>query len=265
MTQHAHLDPSSFFLEGGETGILLIHGFTGSPPEMRWVGDYLNARGLTVSGPLLPGHGTTPAEMNRCRWIDWTGHVEKALAELRARCRQVFVGGLSMGSLLTLYLAAHHPDLPGAIAYSPAVWTADRLIYLVPIAKYLKPFRANSGDSDLVDPEADLQLWSYDVVPVRAADELLKLIRQVRRLLPRITCPLLIIHSTGDAMIHPDSARRTYESVGSEDKQLITLNESGHGITVDHQWEFVAKKTYDFIRNRVDSKRRLSWVNAITG
>ena len=95
------------------TGVLLIHGYTGSPTEMRWIGDYLHARGLTVSGPLLPGHGTTPEAMNRCRWTDWTGHVEAALADLRTRCARVFVGGLSMGSLLTLYLAAHHPDLPG--------------------------------------------------------------------------------------------------------------------------------------------------------
>lgn len=248
MTQHAHLDPAAFFLEGGATGVLLIHGFTGSPPEMRRVGDYLNARGFTVSGPLLPGHGATPAEMNRCRWTDWTGHAEKALAELRARCRRVFVGGLSMGSLLTLHLAAHHPDLPGAIVYSPAAWTADRLIYLAPIAKHFMPLRAKAGASDLVDPEADLQLWSYDIDPVAAADELLKLIRQVRRLLPRVTCPLLIVHSTGDRAIHPDSARRTYEAVGSKDKQLITLNGSGHCITVDREWQFVAEETDHFIR-----------------
>ncbi len=139
MTQHAHLDPSAFFLEGGytgegdRTGVLLIHGYTGSPTEMRWIGDYLHARGLTVSGPLLPGHGTTPEAMNRCRWTDWTGHVEAALADLRARCTRVFVGGLSMGSLLTLHLAARHPDLPrGDHRYSPAVWTATSKIYLTP-------------------------------------------------------------------------------------------------------------------------------------
>jgi carboxylesterase len=249
MTQHAHLDPSAFTLEGGPTGVLLIHGYTGSPPEMRWIGDYLAARGLTVSAPLLPGHGATPEAMNRCRWTDWTGHVEQALADLRARCRRVFVGGLSMGSLLTLHLAAHHPDLPGALVYSPAVWTADRLIYLTPIMKHLQPLRPKSGDGDLMDPQADRRLWSYDVEPVRAAHELLKLILHVRRALPRVTCPLLIIHSTGDRVIHPDSARRTLARAGAADKELITLHESGHCITVDREWESVAAQTYDFIRN----------------
>jgi carboxylesterase len=242
MTQHAHLDPSAFFLgggytgEGGQTGILLIHGFTGSPSEMRRIG-----------GPLLPGHGTTPEAMNRCRWTDWTGHVEAALADLRARCVRVFVGGLSMGSLLTLYLAIQHPDLPGAIAYSPATWVADRKIYLSPIAKYFQALRPVSGASDTVDPEADRCHWSYDVYPVAAAHELLKLSWQVRRQLSRITCPLLIIHSTGDRSIHPDSARRTYERIGAQDKQLITLHKSGHCITVDAEWGYVAEQSYTFI------------------
>lgn len=249
MAQHTHLDPSAFFLEGGPTGVLLIHGYTGSPPEMRWIGDTLHARGCTVSGPLLPGHGTTPEDINRRRWTDWTSHVEQALAELRARCQRVFVGGLSMGSLLTLYLAAQHPDLSGIIAYSPAVWVADPLIYAVPIGKHFQPLRPKAPGSDLVDPKADLQLWSYTMDPLRATHELLKLMLRVRRLLPRITCPALVIYSTGDSVIHPQSAARTYQRLRSADKQLITLETSGHCITVDQHWEFVAARTLDFIQS----------------
>jgi carboxylesterase len=250
MTQHSHLDPSAFFLEGGPVGVLLIHGFTGSPPEMRLVGDYLHQRGYTVSGPLLPGHGTTVDDMNRRKWTEWTDCVEKALANLQARCETVFVGGLSMGSVLTLYLAAHHPELPGVILYSPAVWPADRLIYLTPVLKYLirKKPKSDESDSDLTDPEADLRLWSYEENPVFAAHELLKLIRHVRRLLPQIIRPILVIHSTLDTAIHPSSARRTYEQVGSADKELVTLRNSGHCITVDSEWETVAEKTYEFIQ-----------------
>ena len=250
MTRHSHLDPSSFFLEGGPVGVLLIHGFTGSPPEMRLLGDYLHQRGYTVSGPLLPGHGTTVEDMNRCKWTEWTGHVEQSLADLQARCETVFVGGLSMGSVLTLYLAAHHPELPGAITYSPAVVVANRLIYLAPALKHLLPTRSQSGESDLTDPEADLRLWSYEQDPVFAAHELLKLIRRVRRLLPQVTCPLLVIHSTLDTAIHPTSAQFTYDRVGSTDKELVTLRNSGHCITVDSEWESVAAKTYEFIQAR---------------
>ena len=248
MTRHSHLDPSPFFLEDGPVGVLLIHGFTGSPPEMRLVGDYLHQRGFTVSGPLLPGHGTTVENMNRCTWTDWTGRVESALADLQIRCETVFVGGLSMGAVLTLYLAAHHPELPGAILYSPAAWPADRLIYLTPVLKYLVHEKPKLDDSDLTDPAADLQLWSYEKNPTFAAHEFLKLFRRVRRLLPQVVCPLLIIHSTLDTAIHPNSARLTYERVGSADKELVTLHNSGHCITVDSEWESVAEKTYEFIQ-----------------
>jgi carboxylesterase len=248
MPQHPHLDPSAFFLQGSPVGVLLIHGFTGAPVEMRMVGDYLHQRGHTVSGPRLPGHGTTVEDMNRCKWTDWTSHVERSLADLQARCETVFVGGLSMGSLLTLHLAARHPELPGAIIYSPATWVANRLIYLSPALKHLISKKKKSDESDLTDPEAHLRLWHYDYDPAIAGHELLKLIRQVRRVLPQVTCPLLIIHSTLDTSIHPTSARRTYEQVGSTDKELVTLHNSGHCITVDSEWELVAKTTHAFIQ-----------------
>ncbi len=248
MTRHPHLDPSPFLLEGGPLGILLIHGFTGSPPEMRLVGDYLHRRGMTVYAPLLPGHGTTVEEMNRCRWTDWADHVERALADLRARCQTVFVGGLSMGALLTLYLAARHPDLPGAILYAPATIVADRLIYLTPVLKYVIPRRPKSPEKDLADPEADLRIWSYEENPVRAAHELLKLTYYVRRRLPEVTCPLLIFYGTRDRAIHPRSARYTCERAGSTDKELVILHNSGHCLTVDMEWETVAEKTWAFIQ-----------------
>jgi carboxylesterase len=258
MPRHTHLDPSAFFLEGGPVGVLLIHGFTGAPIEMRMVGDYLHRQGLTVSGPLLPGHGTIVDDMNRCRWTDWTGHVEKALADLQSRCETVFVGGLSMGSLLTLYLAANHSELSGIIIYSPAVKVADRLLYLAPVLKYAIPKKRKSDDSDLTDPEAELRLWHYDENPAFAAHELLKLIRLVRRLLPQVTCPTLTIYSILDQAIHPDSARYTHEHVGSSDKELIRLANSGHCLTVDSEWEFVALKTYEFIQAHLLPTQRSS-------
>ncbi len=248
MTQHAHLDPSAFSLDGGPVGVLLIHGFTGAPPEMRLVGDYLHQRGYTISGPRLPGHGTNVDDMNRRKWTEWTRCVENALIDLRNRCKTVFVGGLSMGSVLTLHLAAQYPEISGAIVYSPAAWVSNRLLFLTPVLKYVIPKQAQSGESDLTDPEADGRLWSYDENPIAAAHEFLKLTRQVRRALPRVTCPTLIIHSTLDSAIHPDSARRTYERIGSADKELVTLHNSGHCITVDSEWQAVAQKTYEFIQ-----------------
>jgi len=247
MTRQPDLDPAPFSLEGGAVGALLIHGFTGSPPEMRLVGDYLHERGLTVSAPLLPGHGTTAEQLNRCRWTDWTDHVEEAYLDLRSRCEMVFLGGLSMGSLLTIHLAARY-DPRGAVLYSPAVKVADPLIHLTPLLKHVVPARVKSGRSDLTDPEADQRKWSYEVFPTSAAHELLKLIRHSRRLLPRVTCPLLVVHSTRDETIQPDSAKYAYERAGSGDKELVTLHNSGHVLTVDSEWRFVAEKTHTFVQ-----------------
>jgi carboxylesterase len=256
MTHHTQLDPSAFYLEGGPVGVLLIHGFTGSPPEMRLVGDYLNQRGLTVCGPLLPGHGTTAEDLNRCQWTDWTAQTERDLGQLQAVCETVFVGGLSMGALLTLYLAARHPELSGAIVYAPATMVANRLIYLTPILKYLRREvpKSGEGDSDLTDAEAEGRLWSYDTHPSFATHELLKLSRQVQRLLPQVTCPLLVIHSTLDRTIHPSSAPLTYDRAASTDKELVTLHNSGHCLTVDSEWESVAEKTYQFIQERANKE-----------
>lgn len=247
------VDLSPFLLKAGSTGVLLLHGFTGSPPEMRLVGDYLHQRGFTVFAPLLPGHGTSVEDLNESKWTDWADCAEEALTELRSRCERVFVGGLSMGSLLTLYLAGHH-TLPGAVLYSPAVKVANRLIYLSPVLKYLVPKKPKSKKSDLTDPEAAQRKWSYDAFPSFAAHELLKLMRHARRLLPRVTCPLLIIHSTGDETIQPDAAEFTCERAGSPDKKVVTLHDSGHVITVDSEWRRVAEETYRFIQTHLPTK-----------
>ena len=248
MTQHSHLDPSAFLLDGGPIGALLIHGFTGSPPEMRSVGDYLNARGLTVSAPLLPGHGTDMDDMNRRRWSEWAASVEQALSDLQSRCSTVFVGGLSMGALLTLHLGAHHPEIAGLMTYSPAVLVASKLIYLTPVLKYLISKRSAAGESDLTDHDADSRIWCYEEQPLRAAHELLKLQRVVRHLLPAVKQPLRIIQSTGDAIIDSRCGQILYDEAGSTDKELVRLHNSGHNIMVDAEWEFVAEKTHEFIQ-----------------
>ena len=249
MTRQPHLDPSPFLLQGGPQGVLLIHGFTGSPPEMRPIGDYLHTRGFTVSAPLLPGHGTSVEDMNRSKWSDWTHHAEAALVDLQSRCQVVSVGGLSMGALLTLYLAARHPELRGAVLYSPAVKIASRLIHLSPVFKHLIASRPKSGESDLTDPQAPLRLWSYERNPSHAAHELLKLNARVKHSLAKVRCPLMIFQSTRDRTIQPDSAQFIYDHVSTpaDDRELVTLRNSGHCLTVDSEWTYVAQQTHQFM------------------
>src|ERR1700737_596377 len=93
---------TAFRIRGGTRGCLLIHGFAGTPPEVRGLGEYLAARGYDVMGPLLAGHGLTPEAMAETRWPDWVRSAEAALAELRRDCEEVFVGGQALGGTLSL-------------------------------------------------------------------------------------------------------------------------------------------------------------------
>jgi carboxylesterase len=249
MRQHPTTDPSPFFLCGGSIGILLVHGFTGAPPEMRRIGDYLNQKGLTVSAPLLPGHGTYVSDMNQYTWQAWVHHAGKALDELKASCREVFVGGLSMGSLIALQLAQERDSLKGIILFSPAIRLASRLIHFSPIAKhFMSSMKKKRGF--YVDPASEQYSWSYDEHPVMAGHELLKLIRQVEKMLPGVLCPALLIQSAKDPVIRSDSVRIIFQHIGSNDKQIMMLHNSGHRLTIDADWGKVAEKTYEFIAAR---------------
>jgi carboxylesterase len=249
MTRHPKMDPSPFILPGGPVGVLLIHGFTGAPPEMRTIGDYLNQQGLTVSAPLLPGHGTFVSDMNRFAWQDWVHHAGASLEALRSSCGRVFVAGLSMGSLIALYLAHTREGLSGIILFSPAIRLASRLIYLSPVAKYfMSAMQKEKGF--YIDPASERYCWAYDQHPVRAGHELLKLIRQIERILPKVTCPSLLIQSAKDPVIRAHSGRIIYDRIGSKDKELMMVHNSGHRITIDGERDIVAKKAYEFIAER---------------
>lgn len=241
-------DPKPFFLSGNQTGVLLIHGFTGAPAEMSLIGDYLHQRGMTVHAPLLPGHGTTVANLHGRRWPEWVESATTALHQLQQKCSPVFVGGLSLGSLLALYLAAHEPDLAGIIVYSPAMGIPDWRSRLLGIAKYAIKTQAKEPDF-FADPAAADRLWCYDQYPIAAAHEVQKLIRLVRKLLPRITCPTLIVHSTLDTAVIPQSAAIVYDGISATDKEMLTLHNSGHALTVDAEWERVAACSYAFIKS----------------
>lgn len=246
MARHPWLDPSPFFFDGGRVGALLIHGFTGAPTEMRPLGELLASRGYTVSGPLLPGHGTEPADLAGVRWTDWTGAIEEAYLDLRGRCDQLFVAGLSLGSLLTLNLAASQP-VDGIAVLSPAIFVANPMMRFSWIAQLLPlTMRQDSPGSDLVDPDAVNRIWCYEQFPARAAHQVHLLNRRVRALLPQITVPVLAIMSTGDEALKYQSGPYLIEQIGSADKELLPLHESGHNILADGERHLVMEKVAEF-------------------
>jgi carboxylesterase len=250
MPQYPSLDPSAFELPGGPVGSLLIHGFTGSAVEMRPMGDYLAARGLTVSAPLLPGHGTTPEDLARTTWQDWYRHVEGTFVDLQVKCEKVFVVGFSLGALLALHLAAQQ-ETAGAVALSPAILVRDWRIRLVPLLRHVikaMPKDPDPQHSDMTDKEAVKGFWSYDVYPVPAAYQVHLLQKVVRSELHRIRTPALIIYATGDMSIHPQSGPTLYNEIGSTDKEQLVLHNSGHGIVLDVERETVFQKVCDWVQ-----------------
>jgi carboxylesterase len=247
MARHPWLDPGPFFFEGGRVGVLLIHGFTGAPTEMRGLGEHLAAGGYTVSGPLLPGHGTEIEDLAGRKWPEWAAAVEAAFSELADRCDQVFVGGMSLGSLLTANLAAERP-VAGIILISPAIFLANPLARLTWITN-LVPFTVSQegAGTDLVDPEADKRAWCYEVIPGRAAHQVALLNKRVVKLLPRITAPALVVMSSRDAQLKYESGPYVIENIASADKTLMPLHNSGHNILVDAERESVWEATAEFI------------------
>jgi len=252
MTEQPGLDLSPFFFAGGPVGCLLLHGFTGAPPEVRPMGEYLAERGLTVLGPCLPGHATTPDDLIRTHWTDWAGEAERGLHELQRQCQRVFVAGLSMGGLLTLYLGARYP-VAGLIPMAAAVHVSSRRAKLAPFLKYfVKQIKKGPPEKgDWVDPQAIRRHWSYNVYPVAPAHELLKLQNLVRSELHRISAPILIIQGLRDAAVPPASAQWLYDNVPSCDKRLLLLANSGHCLTIDAERETVWRAAYDFIQAHI--------------
>lgn len=225
-----------FRLGTGTRGCLLVHGFAGTPPELRGLGEHLAAHGYTVMVPLLPGHGVTPEAMAQTRWTEWARGAQEALDRLRRDCATVFVGGQSMGGSLALHLAARNPDVRGVIAMaamgSPAFFRDWRLRFIRGV-KYFWRWYVPPVDCDLGDPNALLSLHSYARRPTVCIESLMQLLRVVDRELPQIQAPALILHGRHDRTVPVDNAPYIFERLGSTDKEIVWFERSGHTITVD--------------------------------
>ncbi len=242
MLHNAHLAGDTFWWDGGPVGVLLVHGYTATTAEVRPLGQKLHQQNYTVTGPLLPGHGTTPAEMNRCRWEDWAGHLETVYQALAARCRRVFVGGESMGAVLALQLASRHPEIAGVLAYAPALkipWRSLLLSYLA------RPFISHVPKSDAASLNPNWQ--GYGVNPIPALHQLHRLQREVYRCKLHIRQPLLIVQGRLDKDIDLPAVELWYQQADSPLKELHWLEKSSHVVLLDQEFEQVAAITLKFM------------------
>jgi carboxylesterase len=237
-----------FTLGDGRVGALLVHGFTGSPQGMREVGEHLAARGIAVEGIRLPGHGTTWQDLNSRTADEWIETVETGFEKVAAGRDDVFVVALSFGAALALDFAARNPDeLAGIVTLAGFVHTSDPRRFLAPLIKRVVKSLPPVG-GDISDPSH--QEIAYDRFPTAAAHHMLRFIRRARKVLPRVRAPILVMHGRHDHVVHPRNADIIYNSVASEDKQLVYLERSFHVVTLDYDREEVLRRTFEFIRDR---------------
>ncbi|MPY57657.1 alpha/beta hydrolase [Streptomyces spongiae] len=231
--------------EGGEVGVLLCHGFTGSPQSLRPWAEYLAERDLTVALPLLPGHGTRWEDMQLTGWQDWYAEVDRELRALRERCAQVFVLGLSMGGTLTLRLAAKHGDgVRGIVVVNPGNKVHGLSAYALPVLRHL--VRTTKGLTSDIKKEGVVEV-GYDRVPLHAAHSLRNFFRQVDGELPQVTQPMLLLRSPEDHVVPPADSARILSRVSSTDVTEILLEQSYHVATLDNDAERIFEESYAFI------------------
>lgn len=241
-------DPATQPYEAGDgpNGVLLMHGFTGTPQSMRPWADYLVDAGFAVSLPRLPGHGTHWKELNQTAWTDWYAHADDAFAGLRDRCERVFVAGLSMGAALSLRLAEQHGDeVTGLVLINPAINITDPRMRILPVLRHLAPSLSAIGN-DIADPSA--QEIAYDRNPLNALYSQTKLWADVVAHLDRVTQPLLVFRSEQDHVVDPSSLAILKEHVRSADVEFRTLTRSYHVATLDYEAPEIFAASVEFFR-----------------
>jgi carboxylesterase len=232
---------------GGPVGVLLCHGFTGSPQTLRPWADYLAGQNLTVSLPRLPGHGTAWQDMARTGSDDWLAAVDAAFGKLADRCEQVFVFGLSMGGCLALRLAQTRGGaVRGLVLVNPSLAPDTKLFLLAPALKYV--VRSLPGiASDIAKP--GVHEVAYDRVPVRAAVTLPKLWSETARHLGEVTQPVLVYRSVTDHVVGPASMRVLRAGIGASQVTVRELRDSYHVATLDNDAGTIFEGSLKFIQD----------------
>ena len=240
----------SFSFPGGPAGVLLVHGFTGSPASMRPIGEWLAQQGLSVEGVRLPGHGTSEADLAGRRWEEWTDEADRALRALRSRCRTVVVFGQSMGASVVLHLAATRgADVDGVALANPYVFDARHL--LIPVARWF--VRSTKGIANDIAKQGQDEV-AYERMPTPAIVQLAAMLRTVRRELGEVRQPIVIFASGTDHVVSTANPRKVIAAVGSRTTEVVACPRSYHVVTLDHDAATVRERLLAFARS-LDAER----------
>jgi len=236
-----------FFIPGGKIGCLLIHGFTGSPKEMRMLADSLTQEKYTILGIRLAGHATDIEDMRHSTWRDWLASVEDGINLLKGCTNQQIVMGLSMGGVLSLLAAARY-DIKGVVTFSaPCALPPDPRAKFLPFITWLVP-QVAKGKPDWRNFEAMKDHVDYPSYPTRSVLQLQKLIKVMVDELPKVTVPAMMVQSHSDHGIPAESMDTLFEMINSTDKSRLWVENSGHVIIREPEREVIFTEVKKFIK-----------------
>jgi carboxylesterase len=231
--------------DGSDVGVLLCHGYTGTPQSLRGWAEHLAAEGYTVSLPRLPGHGTTWQELNRTRWQDWHATVDTAFRALHARCGSVVVAGLSMGGTLATRVAQEHgPRVRGLVLVNPVYRINDPRISMLPLAKHLVG-SAPGIASDI--KKSGVEELAYQRNPLRAMHSQTELWALTLKDLPEVTQPVLLMSSPQDHVVPTSNSALFLSRISSQDVTQVLLEDSYHVATLDNDAPRIFAESVKFI------------------
>ncbi len=230
---------SPIFIEKGDKATLLLHGFTTSPQDLNGLAKFLANSDLTVYAPLLPGHGTSPEDLNKVTYMDWIKATINAYNELREKeYREVYIIGHSMGGLLALRLGELYGDISGLVVAATPIVIKGFLLKLGPLAKRFVKFIKKKGE---INP------YAYDVWPINGVAELFKLQNLVKNELKSVISPTLIIQGEKDEIVAIESADIIYENISSKIKRKVIINNAGHRVLQKGEVAKIYQLISDFI------------------
>ncbi|MEE9240547.1 MAG: alpha/beta fold hydrolase, partial [bacterium] len=242
-----------------DLGVVLVHGFLASPAELRHFGEKLEAAGYPVIGVRLKGHGTSPWDLRNRSWQDWLQSVRRGYRIISAFADRICLIGFSSGGALALHHAADQPDgLAGAVTIStpikfrnrnmifvPLVYGGNQFTPWVPIFERVKPFLPNPTEHPHI---------KYHHMPIRGLYELRQMVAGLKRRLPNVACPTLVIQGTDDGVVNPESAEIILKGLGSENKRLHKVPSERHGL-VNEDIGDTHEKIMSFLESLSSGKR----------
>lgn len=246
-----------FFLKGNDTGILLSHGFLGTPQSLRFLGEALNREGFTVYATRLKGHGTNCLDLRNASHNDWLKDLKRGFSYLKDKenCKRVFVLGQSMGGTLALRLALEEPDVSGLILLNTAMDIPD----MANLKEQDKTIMVKEKDPDIKN-KAAMEI-TYEETPTHAYHQLLEVMELVRNKVNQITCPVLCFQSTVDNVVPPENTDFLLGEIRSVIKKKIKLYDSYHVASLDNDKEIIAAESGNFIEEIVSEKDFDSYIH----